>query len=75
MSSARAMSPPKQSAAVPVGGVPEHGDGFRGNKSNLPSKTCLACGRTMTWRRHWARNWGEVKFCSNACRRGKARRG
>lgn len=34
----------------------------------LPSKTCAACGRTMTWRKSWARNWDEVKFCSDACR-------
>lgn len=32
-------------------------------------KTCAACGRTMTWRKQWAKNWDEVKFCSDACRR------
>ena len=32
-------------------------------------KTCVACGRTITWRRKWARNWDEVRFCSDACRR------
>ncbi|MFY7866879.1 DUF2256 domain-containing protein [Roseateles sp.] len=26
----------------------------------------------MTWRKHWAKNWAEVKFCSVACRSGKA---
>ena len=35
-------------------------------------KSCTVCGRTMTWRRKWARNWDDVKYCSNACRkRGK----
>jgi len=34
-----------------------------------PAKTCAACGRTMTWRKAWARNWGEVRYCSDACRR------
>jgi len=34
----------------------------------VESKTCAACGRTMTWRKRWARNWDEVKFCSDACR-------
>jgi hypothetical protein len=23
----------------------------------------------MTWRKSWARNWAEVKFCSDACRK------
>lgn len=45
---------------------------FRGNKQSLPSKPCVACGRPMTWRRRWAHDWDEVKFCSQACR--KARR-
>jgi hypothetical protein len=34
-------------------------------------KTCSACGRRMEWRKSWAKNWDEVKFCSDACRRGK----
>jgi hypothetical protein len=44
---------------------------FKGNKSALPSKTCVACGREMTWRKNWAKNWDEVKYCSDACRKGK----
>lgn len=42
---------------------------FKGNNQSLPSKTCVACGRPMTWRKRWARNWDEVKFCSEACRK------
>lgn len=33
------------------------------------SKTCVACGRTITWRKKWERNWDEVRYCSEACRR------
>jgi hypothetical protein len=22
----------------------------------------------MTWRKRWAKNWDEVKYCSDACR-------
>jgi hypothetical protein len=51
------------------------GAGFRGNKAALPSKPCAACGLAMSWRRRWARNWAEVKYCSEACRRQKAARG
>jgi hypothetical protein len=52
-----------------------HGASFRGNKAALQSKPCVACGRAMSWRRRWAKNWAEVKFCSDACRRLKAARG
>jgi hypothetical protein len=45
---------------------------FKGNKASLPSKPCEACGRAMTWRKRWASNWAEVKYCSDACRRRKA---
>jgi hypothetical protein len=34
-------------------------------------KSCAACGRTMEWRKSWAKNWDAVKFCSDRCRRGK----
>lgn len=43
----------------------------RGNKASLPSKPCVACGLPMTWRRRWAKNWLEVKYCSDACRARK----
>ena len=32
-------------------------------------KACERCGRTMQWRAKWARNWNEVKYCSDACRK------
>jgi hypothetical protein len=34
-----------------------------------PEKVCTVCGRTMQWRRKWARSWDEVRHCSDACRR------
>ena len=34
-------------------------------------KTCARCGREITWRAKWAKNWEQVKFCSDACRRTK----
>ena len=48
--------------------------GFKGNKAALPNKPCAHCGRPMSWRKAWAKNWAEVKYCSDACRRGKAAR-
>ena len=44
---------------------------FKGNKQSLPSKPCAACGRDMTWRKAWAKNWEQVLYCSNACRQNK----
>ena len=41
---------------------------FKGNKRTLPSKPCVHCHRPMTWRRAWAKNWDDVKYCSDRCR-------
>jgi len=46
--------------------------GFKGNKAALPSKPCLVCGRDMVWRKSWAKNWADVKYCSDACRARKS---
>ena len=43
---------------------------FRGNKSGLPVKQCIACGRPMVWRKKWRLNWDNVIYCSDACRKG-----
>ena len=31
-------------------------------------KICVSCGRAMTWRKAWAKNWRDVRYCSDACR-------
>ena len=38
-----------------------------------PSKVCASCGRTMQWRASWAKNWDDVRYCSDACRRRRVR--
>jgi hypothetical protein len=30
-------------------------------------KSCAVCGRTIEWRKKWARDWAEVRYCSRAC--------
>jgi len=40
-------------------------------KSNLPEKICPVCGRPFTWRKKWADNWDDVKYCSQRCRNRK----
>lgn len=37
-------------------------------KSELPSKVCFTCGRPFAWRRKWARDWEQVRYCSDRCR-------
>ncbi|RKH65694.1 DUF2256 and DUF3253 domain-containing protein [Corallococcus llansteffanensis] len=33
-----------------------------------PPKPCAVCGRAITWRKKWARDWESVRYCSDACR-------
>ena len=35
------------------------------------TKTCVSCGREMQWRKSWAKNWDDVRYCSDACRKAK----
>jgi len=35
------------------------------------SKNCESCGREIEYRKKWARDWDQVKFCSDECRRNK----
>ena len=43
------------------------------DKTNYKNETkiCSSCGRTITYRKKWEKNWPEVKFCSDECRRNK----
>ncbi len=40
--------------------------------STSPLKTCAVCGRTITWRKKWERDWENVRYCSDRCRGRKA---
>ncbi len=46
--------------------------GGKMKKADLPEKTCVTCGRPFTWRKKWARDWEQVKYCSKRCA-GEAR--
>lgn len=37
------------------------------------TKICASCGREMTWRKAWAKNWDDVRYCSDACRKRKVK--
>lgn len=36
-------------------------------------KICQSCGRAMTFRKKWEKNWDQIKYCSDECRRNKNR--
>ena len=44
-------------------------------KAELPQKICGACGRPFTWRKKWARDWDQVKTCSDRCKGDLRRKG
>lgn len=48
-------------------------DGKTVHKGDLPEKLCVACGRPFTWRKKWALNWAEVRYCSDRCRKAGAK--
>ena len=56
----RAISPVMARKHVNLGRAPA--------KADLPSKLCEACKRPFTWRRKWARDWEQVRYCSDRCR-------
>lgn len=35
----------------------------------VATKPCAVCGRTITWRKKWERDWESVRYCSTAYRR------
>ena len=37
-----------------------------------PPKSCAVCGRTITWRKKWERDWENIRYCSERCRGRKA---
>ena len=41
-------------------------------KLNLPEKICEVCEKPFSWRKKWEKCWGDVKYCSERCRRNKS---
>ncbi|WP_182010279.1 DUF2256 domain-containing protein [Vibrio sp. B1FLJ16] len=47
---------------------------MKGFKSHLPTKICPACERPFCWRKKWAKNWPDVVYCSERCRRNNSQK-
>jgi hypothetical protein len=43
-------------------------DDWRMAPKHPSEKPCVVCGRTITWRKAWERDWDQVKYCSKGCR-------
>ena len=41
-------------------------------KSDLPTKICATCARPFAWRKSWARDWENLRYCSDRCRGGRS---
>ena len=44
---------------------------FKGNKSYLPSKICSVCKNILHGEKNGKKNWEELKYCSDVCRKIK----
>ncbi|MFL2621974.1 MAG: DUF2256 domain-containing protein [Flavobacteriaceae bacterium] len=40
-------------------------------KTHLPTKICIVCNRSFSWRKKWKNNWKSVKYCSKKCIKNK----
>ncbi|HET8859699.1 DUF2256 domain-containing protein [Marivirga sp.] len=38
-------------------------------KSEFPSKVCPVCNRPFSWRKKWEKDWENVKYCSQKCKK------
>ena len=44
---------------------------MRATAAQPDDKTCASCGRRIEWRKKWEKNWDDVRYCSDACRKRK----
>ncbi|MDA8768822.1 DUF2256 domain-containing protein [Winogradskyella sp.] len=40
-------------------------------KEHLPTKICPVCQRPFTWRKKWERDWENVIYCCQKCKKEK----
>jgi len=37
-------------------------------KNGFEPKVCARCAKEFEWRKKWARDWENVKYCSEKCK-------
>jgi len=40
-------------------------------KPHLPQKQCPICKLNFSWRKKWEKNWENIIYCSERCRKNK----
>ena len=40
-------------------------------KLKLESKICIVCNKPFNWRKKWEKDWVDIKYCSQRCKRSK----
>jgi len=40
-------------------------------KIHLPAKVCPVCKLEFNWRKKWKKDWEQVIYCSEKCKRSK----
>ena len=40
-------------------------------KIHLPTKVCPVCKLEFNWRKKWKKDWEQVIYCSEKCKRSK----
>ena len=66
---------PKRCKGSKASRVPQPGAGDRvvlDRGAHKLAKDCVQCGRVMTWRKKWERNWPQVIYCSDRCKKEAA---
>ena len=43
-------------------------------KNGHPPKVCARCGLAFEWRKKWERDWDQVRYCSEKCKRSSPAR-
>lgn len=38
-------------------------------KNGFAPKVCIVCAKEFEWRKKWARDWENVRYCSDRCRK------
>lgn len=69
--SARALAAYASSSPPSPEGQQSRQLGTKESGSRTSLKTCLTCGRMITPRAKWSKDWDSIKFCSDRCRSGR----
>ncbi|KAL2071352.1 hypothetical protein VTL71DRAFT_12587 [Oculimacula yallundae] len=53
----------------------QHHTRAMGPPTTASVKICASCGRQISWRKKWEKNWDSITYCSDSCRKHKIKPG